>query len=31
MVAWDDPYMGEESISLPPAAKKAAMTAAHSS
>src|SRR6266446_812976 len=30
-VSWDEPYMGEESITVPPASKKAAMTATASS
>ena len=30
MVAWDEPYMGEESIMPPPASKKACMTAVRS-
>jgi hypothetical protein len=31
ITAWDEPYMGEESISPPPAAKNALITSAHSS
>src|SRR5215204_4782989 len=31
MVSWDEPYIGDESIRRPPAAKNARMTAAHSS
>src|SRR5262245_18510436 len=31
MVAWEEPYIGEESIIFPPAARKAPMTAVHSS
>ncbi len=31
MTAWEEPYIGEESITRPPPAKKALMTAVHSS
>src|SRR5687767_12149754 len=30
MTSWEEPYMGEESITPPPASKNACMTAAHS-
>ena len=30
ITAWEEPYIGEESIMPPPASKKAAMTARHS-
>src|SRR3989442_15875502 len=31
MTAWDEPYIGDESMRRPPSWKKACMTAAHSS